>query len=148
MKIKITVPLDADNSVYHSNPWAAPAFALYLVKDETEKIVYDCLEHKKNPWAEENSLFDPMTCSDRCSDIVKPDLNHPADHQIIFEAVNGCDYVIAGTCCSNVEKVLEKGGIKIYKLPPIVKDPDLAVKRLLINLGLTTHLYAIKKAAR
>lgn len=149
MKIKIAVPLDADNSVYHSNPWTAPAFAVYLVKDEEEKIIYDCLEHKENPWAEENKniICDPMIRSDGCSDMVKADLDHPADHQTIFEAINGCDYITAGTCCSNVEKVLGKGGTKIYKLPPIVKDPDLAVKSLLINLGFATHLHTIKKAA-
>lgn len=150
MKIKIAVPLDADNSVYHSNPWTAPAFALYLVRDEEEKIVYDYIEQKTNPCVEEdkNVVFDPMMRSDRCSDMRKNDLGHLSDHYIILEAVNGCDYIIAENCCRNVEKVLEKGGIKTYKLPPIIKDPDLAVKNLLVNLGLATHLHAIKKAAR
>ncbi|WP_345974496.1 hypothetical protein [Sulfurimonas sp. HSL3-7] len=148
--MKIAVPLNADNSVYHSNPWTAPAFAVYQVTDEKEKIIFDCVEHKKNPWAEEDEsvVFDPMMRSDRCNDRVKNDLDHLADHYIILEAINGCDYIIAETCCSNVEKVLEKGGIKIYKLPPIIKDPDLAVKNLLVNLGFAIHLHTIKKAAR
>jgi predicted Fe-Mo cluster-binding NifX family protein len=89
-----------------------------------------------------------MMCSDRNSDMVKADHDHPADHEIIFEAVNGCDYIITGSYCSNPKKVLEKGGTKIYKLPPIIKDPDLAVKNLLVNLGLATHLLSIKKTAR
>ena len=124
MKMKIAVPLDADNKVYHANPWTAPAFAIYLVEDEEDTIIYDCLEHKENPWIEkdESIICDPTVCSD------------------------GCDYIIAGTCCSNVEKVLEKGGIEIYKLPPIVRDPDLAVKNLLVNLGFTTHAQKIKRA--
>lgn len=148
MKMKIAVPLDTDNRVYHANPWTAPAFAIYLVEDEEDTIIYDCLEHKENPCIEkdESIICDSTVCSDGYSDMVKADLNHLSGHDIILEAVSGCSYMIAETYCSNVEKVLEKGGIEIYKLPPIVRDPDLAVKNLLVNLGFTTHAQKIKRA--
>lgn len=148
MKIKIAVPVDTKNRVYHSNPWTAPAFAIYLVKDEEEKIIFDCLEYKVNPWLEEDEslICDPMICRDGCSDVIKADLEHLADHRIILDAINGCTYLTAVTFCNDVEKVLENGGIEIYRLPPIVKEPDLAIKNLLVNLGFTTNVQKIKQA--
>ncbi|MDA3947100.1 MAG: hypothetical protein PF439_10535 [Helicobacteraceae bacterium] len=147
MKMTIAVPLDTDLNVYTLNPWTAPLFAIYLIEGNDDNVTYQCLEQKKNPWIEEEEsiLCDPMMCEDGCSDIVKADLNHPADHYIILEVVNGCTYLIAKTCCRNVEKVLENGGIEIYLLPPIIKDPDLAIKRLLVNLKFTNSILNIHK---
>lgn len=149
MKMKITVPLDTNHKVYPLNPWTAPLFAIYLIQDDDEgNITYECLEQKENPWIEDESIIcDPMMCEGGCSDIIKADLNHLANHYIILEVVNGCTYLIAETACSNVEKVLEYGGIEVYTLPPIIKDPDLAIKRLLVNLEYTNDILKIHKVS-
>jgi len=148
MKMKIAVPVDANNKMYQSNPWTAPAFAIYLITEEDGMIVFECTEHKKNPWLEvdENIVCAPLMCADGCSDAVKADLNHIAEHEIILEALKGCSYLIAETYCSNVKKVLENGGIEIFRLPPIVKKPDLAIKYLLVNLSYTLSLQNIRRA--
>ncbi len=150
MKIKIAVPLDTDGRVYPLNPWTAPLFAIYLVQDREDKITFERLEEKENPWTKEekNIICDPMMCGDGCSDIIRSDLNHLADHYIILEVLNGCSYLIAEMACSNVEKVLEHGGIEIYELPPIIKEPDLAIKRLLVNLEFTYKIQNIQKVVK
>jgi predicted Fe-Mo cluster-binding NifX family protein len=150
MKMKIAVPLDNKKKVYHANPWTAPSFAIYTVTEEDENLIYDCIAEKENPWIEENAsvICDTMTCADGCSDVVKADLSHLSDHYIILEAVHGCTYLVAETYCSNVEKVLENSGINIYRLPPIVKEPDLAIKNLLVNLKYTNSVQKVKKAPK
>ncbi len=139
MKMKIAVPVDTNNKMYHSNPWTAPAFTIYLVKDEDNMIIFECIEHKNNPWLEvdENIVCDPVMCADGCSDDVEADPSHLAEHKIILESLKGCRYLIAETYCSNIEKVLKNEGIEIFRLPPIVKEPDLAIKNLLVNLNFT-----------
>jgi predicted Fe-Mo cluster-binding NifX family protein len=147
MKMKIAVPVDANNKMYHSNPWTAPAFAIYLITEDDGMIVFACIEHKKNPWLEvdEKVVCDPAMRTDGCSDAVKADLTHIAEHSIILEALNDCSYLIVEAYCSNVKKVLENGGIEIFRLPPIVKEPDLAIKNLLVNLDFAA-LQNIRKA--
>ncbi|MBU1642875.1 hypothetical protein KKE54_05895 [bacterium] len=147
MKMKIAVPVDANNKMYHSNAWTAPAFAIYLITEKDEMIVFECIDHKKNPWLEidERVVCDPAMHADGCSDAVKADPTHLAEHSIILKALNDCSYLIVETFCSNVKKVLENGGIEIFQLPPIVKEPDLAIKNLLVNLDFAT-LQNIRKA--
>lgn len=151
MQMKIAVPLDTDFKIYPLNPWTAPNFAVYLVQDDHKgNITYKCLQERENPWLEEDEsiICDPMMCGDGCSDVIKADLYHLADHYIILEVVSGCTYLIAQTYCSNVDKVLENGGIEIFLLPPIIKEPELAIKRLLVNLEYTNDIQKIQKAAK
>lgn len=70
------------------------------------------------------------------------------DHHIILEVLSGCSYLIAQRYCSNVEKAVTNGGIEIYNLPPIVKEPDLAVKSLLVNLNFTNNVQNIQKRTK
>lgn len=150
MHMKIAIPLDENHKVYPLNPWTAPIFAIYQVEEKDDKVTYECLEEKENPWIEkdESIICDPMMCTDGCSDLVKNDLNHLADHYIILEAISGCSYLIAETTCTNVEKVLDNGGIEIYRLPPIIREVDLAIKRLLVNLEFTNDILKIQKVSK
>lgn len=136
MNLKIAIPLNNEKKIYHNNPWTAPTFAVYSVSSQEEFIKYKFGEFVENPWVKEDEsvICDPMMCSDGCSDTVKADLNHLADHYIILEAIGGCDYIVAGTFCSNIAKVMEKGGIEIYPIAPFISEPDLAIKNLLIGL--------------
>jgi len=142
MKMKIAVPLDREKKVYHDTPWTAPSFAIYTVTEEDEELIYNCVAEKENP----RIGYDPMTSADDCSDDVETDLGHISDHHAILEAVHGCRYLVAETYCSNVEKVLGDSGIELYRLPPIVKNPDLAVKNLLVNLKFTDNVQKVIKA--
>jgi len=142
MKMKIAVPLDKEKKVYHDNPWRAPSFAIYTVTEEDEDLIYDCIAEKENP----RVGYDPITCADGCSDAVKADLSHISEHRIFLESLHGCRYLVAETYCNNVEKVLGDSGIGIYRIPPIVKNPDLAVKNLLVNLKFTDNVQKVKKA--
>jgi len=142
MKMKIAVPLNKEKKVYHDNPWTAPSFAIYSVTEEDEELIYDRVAEKENP----RFGYDPTACSDNCSDAVKADLSHISDHRTILESVRGCRYLVAETYCNNVEKVLGESGIELYRLPPIVKNPDLAVKNLLVNLKFTDNVQKVKKA--
>ncbi len=145
MNLKIAIPLNREQKIYHYNPWTAPGFAIYSVSKQDELLVYEFDRFSQNPWVEEDEsmICDPMMCSDGCSDIVKADLNHLADHYIILEAIGGCNYIVAGIFCSNIENVLEKGGIEIYHITPFIKEPEQAIKNLLIGLKLTKDMKKI-----
>jgi len=145
MNLKIAIPLNKEQKIYHYNPWTAPNFAIYSVRTQEELLVYECSIVVENPWVEEDEsmICDPMMCSDGCSDTVKADLNHLADHYIILEAIGGCNYIVAGTFCSNIEKVMAKGGIEIYPITPFITDPELAIKNLLIGLKFTKDMKKI-----
>lgn len=148
MNMKIAVPLDTDGKVYTKNPWTAPRFVIYSVRDSGDNIIYEAIEVKENPWRakDKDLICDPIMCDGDCSDITQADVNHLADHYIILEVINGCSYLIVEMACSNVEKVLKHGGIELYVLPPIIKEPDLAIKRLLVNLKYTYNIQKIHKA--
>ena len=133
--MKIAISLSKDGSIYLGNPWTAPNFAVYEITQKENIIKYQRIYEKENPWiAEDESVIcDPMMCSDGCSDMVKADLNHLADHYIILEAISGCTTLLANTFCSNVEKVLKNGGIDLHPYPVFIKDPDIAVNSFIVS---------------
>lgn len=50
MEVKIAVPLGAENKVFHDDPWSAPLFAIYSVTENDDKLIYNCIAQKENPW--------------------------------------------------------------------------------------------------
>ena len=133
--MKVAISLEKDGHIYTGNPWTAPNFVIYEITQYENLIEYKKLEEKENPWLEEDEslICDPMMCSDGCSDIIKADINHLADHYIILEIVNGCSYLLANTFCSNVEKVLRNGDIKIHQFPVFIKNPDMALNNFIVS---------------
>lgn len=131
--MKVAVSINAEGKIYKGNPWTAPKFVIYEVIKETKLVTYQSVAEIENPWLEEDEsvICDPMMCNDGCSDVVKADLNHLADHYIILEAIHGCNYLLANTFCSNVEKVLENGGIEIHQFPIFMKLPEQALKNFI-----------------
>jgi len=134
--MKVAIPLEKDGEIYNGNPWTAPNFVIYEITSKKEVIEYEKIEERSNPWLEkdESLICDPMMCSDGCSEIIKADLNHLADHYIILEVVNACSYLLANTFCSNVEKVLKNGGIEIYQFPVFIKNPEIALNNFIISV--------------
>lgn len=134
--MKVAIALEQSGNIYRGNPWTAPQFAIYDITPQTDIITFKKIKLVENPWIEEDEsiICDPMMCSDGCSDIVKADLNHLADHYIILEAVHGCTYLLANTFCSNVEKVLLNGGIEIHQFPIFIKKPEHAIKNFIIAI--------------
>ena len=133
--MKVAISLKTDGSIYLGNPWTAPNFAVYEIIQKENTIKYTRIHEKENPWIsqDESVICDPMMCNDGCSDIVKEDLNHLADHYIILEVIHGCVALLANTFCSNIEKVLKNGGIDIYPYPVFIKDPDIAINSFIVS---------------
>jgi len=133
--MKVAICSNEDGNIYTGNPWTAPNFIIYEIKHEENIIEYRRVHEKENPWIaqDESVICDPMMCNDGCSDIVKEDLNHLADHYIILEAIHGCVALLANLFCSNVQKVLTNGGIDIHPFPVFIKDPDMAVNSFIIS---------------
>ena len=133
--MKVAICLNTDGSIYLGNPWTAPTFAIYEIEQDENMVQYKKIHEKENPWIsqDESVICDPMMCNDGCSDIVKNDLNHLADHYIILEAINGCVAILSNLFCSNVEKVLSNGGIDIHPYPVFIKDPDIAINSFIVS---------------
>lgn len=134
-QMKVAICLNSDGKIYVGNPWTAPRFVIYEIKQEKNRIEYKRIHEKENPWIEqdESVICDPMMCNDGCSDMVKADLNHLADHYIILEAIHGCVALLANLFCSNVQKVLTNGGIEIHPYPVFIKDPDIAINSFIVS---------------
>jgi len=133
--MKVAISLDKEGNIYKGNPWTAPNFAIYeiLTKDNVSK--YKKIRETENPWIEEDEsiICDPMMCNDGCSDVIKADLNHLADHYIILEAISGCTHLLANIFCSNLEKVLKNGGIEIHQFPIFIKSPETALNNFIVT---------------
>jgi len=134
-KMKVAISLNQDGSIYLGNPWTAPSFVVYEIKQDQNIVKYKKIHQKENPWLsqDESVICDPMMCEDGCSDIIKEDLNHLADHYIILEVINGCTALLSNLFCSNLEKVLTNGGIDIYPYPVFIKDPDIAINSFIVS---------------
>lgn len=147
MLLRIAVPITDEFKIYHDNPWTAPQFMIYKVSGTPDALYYELEKVNPNPWIEEDEslICDPMKCSDGCSDIIKGDLNHLADHYIILEAIEGCQYLIADTYCTNIEQVVKKANIQIYEILTFVHKPELAIKNLLIANKITPRVENIHK---
>ncbi len=140
--MRIAIPIDEEDMVYKLNPWTAPYFDIYTIDGDGKKAQCHFIEKRTNPWLgeDESIICDPMACQDGCSDIVKADINHLADHYIILEVVNDCDYLIARTFCSNIERVMTNSGIKIFEINPFINNSKSAIHNLVLSQKIASNI--------
>ncbi|MCK9372052.1 MAG: hypothetical protein M0P91_02555 [Sulfuricurvum sp.] len=145
----VAIPMDARERVYHKNPCSATFFALYEVNGDRHHVHYRFLETKLNPWEkwEGEMVRDPDMKACQCSNEKKEDPQHISEHYTLLKALGKTDYLLADLYCLNTLYTMRDVGIKIYKLPPFIKNGDEAIHHFIIGSGIADDLRRIHLTA-
>ncbi|WP_345979017.1 hypothetical protein [Sulfurimonas sp. HSL3-2] len=142
--MEIAIPTDDQHAIYHDNPYTAPKFAIYSITLGTTDIFFSLKAIVENPLKRLkcNSFEDDqLTCS--CDEERASSLRHIYEHYALVDVISGCSYLLANHYCKNVVRTMERGGIIVYKIPPIIKKIDMAIKNFLIGASLANQVQNI-----
>ncbi|MDD2356600.1 MAG: hypothetical protein PHX13_01650 [Thiovulaceae bacterium] len=147
--MQIAIPTDNENAIYHDNAYTAPKFSIYtiIIKNKTDisfslqQIIYNPLSRLKCEDFDETQL----KCS--CDKEHASNLHHIYEHYSLLDLIAGCQYLLATRYCKNVIRSMKNGGILIYKIPPIIKNADNAIKNFLIGASFANTAQHIHHAS-
>jgi predicted Fe-Mo cluster-binding NifX family protein len=148
MGMKIAVPLNQQMTLYHDNPCTAPKFGIYTIEGDASDIRFSLSRVVENPWFEPKCNDfgeDQITCS--CDAERRSNIRHICEHYALLDAVNGCSYLLADRYCENSFRALRNGGVKVFKIPPIIERIDSAIKNFLIATSLASKVQYIHNAS-
>ena len=146
--MKIAIPLHKQLTLYHHNPCTAPKFAIYTIEGDPSSVVFALDMIVDNPWAEvkcDNYDSDQVFCE--CDLERRESMRHIAEHYALLDAIGGCSYLLADRYCDNTTRALGNGGIKIFKIPPIINKIDNAIKNFIIGASLASTVEHIHHAS-
>lgn len=145
----IAIPLDAMKRVYHENPCTATMFALYEVTGDRKDVRYALKETKLNPWEKSGGKMvkDSSMKACTCPIDLSTNTHHISEHYMILEAIGKTDYLLVDNYCLNTLYSMKNVGIKIYKIPPIVKDIETAINHFIIGVEIANNLQYIHPAS-
>jgi len=138
--LKIAIPMDEKQTIYHNNPYTAPQFAIYEIVFHKGYVHFNLNQTIQSPW---NSVFKEKTLKCSCDASDKNDIRHICEHYSLLEVLKDCKYLLADHFCENTSKVLEKANITIFKIPSIINRADLAIKNFLIGASFANNLQKI-----
>jgi predicted Fe-Mo cluster-binding NifX family protein len=146
--MKIAIPLNDQLSLYHSNPCTAPKFAIYAIEGDKTHLSFSLFSIVDNPWSR-------LTCADNADKAIACDcdpdrrnsLRHISEHYVLLEAIGECSYLLADHYCDNTLRAMKNGGIRIFKIPSIIKQTDMAIKNFLIGAQLANTMQHIHHAS-
>ena len=146
--MKIAIPLHRQLTLYHYNPCTAPKFAIYQIEGDSSRIVYRLEVIVDNPWsAVKGDDFGEDQVTACCDVDRRSNIRHISEHYALLDAIGGCRYLLADLCCDNLQRALGKGGIEVFKIPPIVNKIDNAIKNFLIGASLASTVEHIHHAS-
>jgi predicted Fe-Mo cluster-binding NifX family protein len=146
--MKIAIPVNQKMTLYHHNPCTAPKFAIYTIEGGSSDIRYSLSHVVDNPWLEPKcNEFgeDQINCN--CDAERRSNVRHICEHYALLDAVTGCSYLLADRYCKNSFRALQNGGIKIFKIPPIIERTDSAIKNFLIATSRASKVQYIHQTA-
>lgn len=142
--MEIAIPTDDQHAIYHDNAYTAPKFAIYsIILDQTE-ISFSLKSIVENPLNRLKCNFfesEELKCS--CDADRSQSLRHIYEHYALLDLIGGCSYLLTKNYCKNVDRSMNNGGIIIYKIPPIIKKMDLAIKHFLIGASIADKVQRI-----
>jgi len=133
-EMKVAIPVDNNGVLYTHNPYTAPQFAVYEILGDKDYLHYKLIETRQNP---KHTLM--KQCFDNSQihcDCLEEDANcflHICEHYSLLEIIVGCEYLLAVRYCQNTVYTLGNGGIKIFQIPTIIKQTEIALKNFLIG---------------
>jgi len=147
--MKFALPLDGNHHVYRYNPCSAKHFAIYTIHGNSKAVTYALLSVVDNPWLKSNGsmVCDPVTRLGECDDMKKNDLGHIAEHYILLEALNGCNFLLGQNFCENTKSSMKNAGIKIFTIPPFISQSDKAIRHFLIGAKIADSVEYIHHAS-
>lgn len=148
MLMKIAVPVNDLLNFYHLNPFTAPKFAIYSVDGERNHITFGMTHVVENSWLDRGeNCFEPHQITCNCDTEICADKQHILEHYALLEAIGGCDYMLVDKHCDNVLRALKNGGVKVYKVPPIIHKIDTAIKNFILGASLASTFKHIHYAS-
>jgi len=146
--MKIALPLHPEFTFYHQNPFTAPRFAIYTIEGERTHVTFKLASIVDNPWCDLNEgQFEEKQLGCSCDDSECTNMRHVFEHYALLDAIGGCSYLLVDRCCENTSRALGNGGVKVYKIPPIIHRIDSAVKNFLIGASLASTFKHIHHAS-
>ena len=146
--MKIAVPLNDTFTFYHRNPFTAPKFAIYSIEGDRSHLTFGLFAVVENPWSAINDGgFEESQIACDCDSKQCTNMHHVFEHYALLDAIGGCSYLLADHYCDNTSRALNNGGIKVFKIPPIINKIDSAIKNFLIGASLASTFKHIHHAS-
>lgn len=146
--MKIAIPLNKDLTLYNDNPYTAPKFALYFIEGNRTNISFKMLKILDNPrYIEVSDRVEEIQKKCDCDVERQVDMQHICEHYSILETIGSCSYLLAAKYCHNTYKTLKTGGVKVFKIPSIIKKTETAIKNFLIGASLASKIQNIHDAS-
>jgi len=131
--MKIAVPLDKKLFLYNNNPYTASKFAIYVIEGNKTNITFNLLEILDNPRLNNSTKLEKIQKHCACDKDRVNNMQHICEHYSILETIKNCNYLLASEYCKNTYNALKNGGVKIFKIPKIIKKTDMAINNFLIG---------------
>jgi predicted Fe-Mo cluster-binding NifX family protein len=146
--MKIALPIENNLILYKDNPHTAPKFAIYDIETKLNTIHFSLNSIIENQFSKlKNGEFDKSEKKCTCDIYRQKNLRHKCNHYSLLEMLDGCSYLLASKYCVNTKSSMKHGGIKIFKIPPIINKIDLAIKNFIIGDSLANQIKQIHHAS-
>ncbi|OHE10908.1 MAG: hypothetical protein A2513_01050 [Sulfurimonas sp. RIFOXYD12_FULL_33_39] len=146
--MRIAIPLDKNMMFYNENPYTAPKFAIYFIEGNHSDISFKILKILDNPrYLDVSEGVEEIQKKCDCNIERQTDMQHICEHYSILETIGNCSYLLAAKYCHNTYKTLKNGGIKIFKIPSIIKKTEIAIKNFLIGASFANKIQSIHDAS-
>lgn len=147
--MKIALPVNETLTLYKNNPHTAPRFAIYDVITTNNRDVYFSLHSviENRFYRVKNAEFDEKERECDCDIQRETNLRHKCDHYAILELIGECSYLLANKYCKNTKKSMEQGGVKIFKIPPIINTINIAIQNFIIGDSIANKIKQIHYAS-
>ncbi len=146
--MKIAVPLNNAFTFYHLNPFTAPKFAIYTIEGDRLHLTFGLYSVVDNPWKNiNNGEFEEKQIACGCEAKQCMNIRHIFEHYALLDAIGGCSYLLADRYCDNTTRALNNGGIRVFKIPPIINMIDSAVKNFILGASLASTFKHIHHAS-
>lgn len=146
--MKIALPVKDTLTIYKDNPYTAPKFAIYVIENLQNSIHFSLHSVVGNPLSvlkEQHFSEDEKKCS--CPTEQQVNLMHKCEHYSLLESISECSYLLASKYCRNTQDSMSKAGIKIFQIPPIISNIDIAIKNFIIGVSLASKIKNIHNAS-
>lgn len=146
--MKIALPVEDTLTLYKDNPHTAPKFAIYDISIVCNNIYFSLNTIIENRLSKvKNGEFEESEKKCACETQRETNLRHKCDHYSLLEVLEGCTYLLANKCCKNTQKSMKTIGIKIFTVPPIINQIDMAIKNFIIGGSFANQIKQIHNAS-
>jgi predicted Fe-Mo cluster-binding NifX family protein len=146
--MKIAVPFSQQLDLYRDNPSTAPKFGIYEIILSKNRVAISLVSVEMNPWCKGScDAFDDAAANCACDEHRRNDIRHITEHYALLEVLGGCSYLLADHFCDNTKRVLNNGGISVFKYPSVIRSAENAIKNFIIGASLANTVEHVHYAS-